>query len=129
MISVGAVSYNLRDLGTDWTPRGYGGGVALLPMPALLFAFDVVWTKVLGDATRDHALQYMGGGEFTFAASAALRAGGGRDGLTGNGFFTVGLTGLSAEAGALDIGMRQDVSGQGRSTIVAVSARLFIPSM
>jgi len=128
-ISVGAVAYNLLDLDTPWVPRGYGGGVAVLPIPALLFAFDMVWTNVYGDATREHALQFMGGGEFSFAASAALRAGGGRDGLTENGFATVGITGLSAEIGAVDLGVRQDLSGQDKSTVVSVSMRLFVPSM
>jgi hypothetical protein len=31
--------------------------------------------------------------------------------------------------GALDVGLRQDVSGNSKSTIVGVSARLFIPAM
>ncbi len=128
-ISIAAVGYNLRDLGTPWTPRGAGGGVAFIPMPTLLFAFDTVWTKVYGDPTRDQALQYMGGGEFSFAASAAIRAGGGYDGVTRNGYASAGLTWLSPEMGAIDFGLRQDVSGVERTTIVGVSARLFIPSM
>jgi len=128
-ISIAAVGYNLRDLGTPWTPRGAGGGVAFIPMPTLLFAFDTVWTKVYGDPTRDQALQYMGGGELSFAASAAIRAGGGYDGVTRNGYASGGLTWLSPEMGAIDFGLRQDVSGVERTTIVGVSVRLFIPSM
>ena len=77
--ALGAVAYNLRDLDTPWAPRGYGGGLAVLPMPTLLLVFDTVWTKAYGDPTRDHVLQFMGGGEFSFAAGAAVRAGGGRE--------------------------------------------------
>jgi hypothetical protein len=31
--------------------------------------------------------------------------------------------------GSLDVGLRQDVSGNSKSTIVGVSARLFVPAM
>ena len=71
----------------------------------------------------------MGGGEFSFSTSAALRAGGGSDGLSKNGYITAGLSGISASIGSLDVGFRQDVSGATKSTIVGVSARLFVPSM
>jgi hypothetical protein len=127
--SIGAVGYNLRDLDTSWAPRGLGGGVAVLPMPALLLVFDMVWAKVGGDDPRDQVLHFMGGGEFSFAAVAAIRAGGGRDGLTKNSFVSAGLTGFSSDIGAIDLGVRQDVSGEGKTTIVGVSARLFVPSM
>jgi hypothetical protein len=127
-VSLGAVAYNLRDLDTPWAPRGYGGGVALLPFPALLLVFDVVSTKVYGDTSRDQALQYMGGGEFSLGNVAAIRAGGGHDGLTRNGFVSAGITLLASDLGALDFGLRQDVSGEGRTTLIGVSARLFVPS-
>lgn len=128
-VSVGAVAYNLMDVDTAWAPRGYGGGVAVLPFPALILAFDVVATEVSGDPERDHALSYMGGGEFSLGTAAGLRAGGGRDGLTRNGYATAGFTLISAELGALDLGFRQDVSGEEKTTILGVSARLFVPSM
>ena len=128
-LSVGAVGYNLLDRETPWAPRAVGGGIAILPMPGLLFVFDSVLEKVYGDSTRDKAMYYMGGGEFSFFASAALRAGGGRDGLTKNGYVSAGVSTLSADIGALDVGLRQDVSGEKKSTIVGVSARLFVPSM
>jgi hypothetical protein len=126
-ISLGGVAYNLRDLHTAWSPRGYAGGVGVLPMPALLLVFDAVWTKVDGDPARDYASSYMGGGEFSFASSAAVRAGGGRDGLSRNDYISVGLTALAAEVGAVDIGFRQDLSGQNKTTIIGASARLFVP--
>jgi len=128
-ISVGAVAYNLIDVDTAWVPRGYGGGVAVLPFPALILAFDVVATEVSGDPERDRALSYMGGGEFSLGTAAGLRAGGGRDGLTRNGYATAGFTLISAELGALDLGFRQDVSGEEKTTVLGVSARLFVPSM
>ena len=124
--SIGAVAYNLRDLGITWAPKAYGGGVAIMPMPALIFVFDIVAQDVPG---HDSAVYYMGGGEFSFSTSAALRAGGGSDGLSKNGYITAGLSGISASIGSLDVGFRQDVSGATKSTIVGVSARLFVPSM
>lgn len=128
-LSLGAAAYNLIDVDTAWAPRAYGGGIAVLPFPALIIAFDVVATDVSGDPERDRALSYMGGGEFSLGTAAGLRAGGGRDGLTRNGYATAGFTLLSAELGALDVGFRQDVSGAEKTTILGVSARLFVPSM
>lgn len=126
-LSLGAVAYNLRDFDTPWAPRGYGGGVALLPFPALLLVFDVVWTKVYGDTARDQAFQYMGGGEFSLGNTVAIRAGGGHDGLTRNGYVSAGITLLAADLGAIDFGLRQDVSGEDKTTLIGVSARLFVP--
>jgi hypothetical protein len=128
-ISVAAVAYNLREVATAWAPFAVGGGAALLPMQGLLLAFDTVWTKVYGDPERSHALHFMGGAEFSLAAAAYLRAGGGHDGLTKNGYISGGVTMLSANLGALDLGARQDVSGETKNTIVAVTARLFVPGM
>ena len=128
-ISLGAVGYNLRDFGIPWLPRGVGGGVALLPMPTLLLVFDTVVEKVYGDPSRDRTTHYMGGGEFSFSSAGAIRAGGGWNGLTKNGYISAGFSALSAEIGALDLGVRQDVSGQNKSTIFGISVRLFVPSI
>jgi hypothetical protein len=128
-LSIGAAGYNLLDRDTPWAPRAVGGGVAVLPMPMLLLVFDSVLEKVYDNSGRDKVMYYMGGGEFSFAASAAIRAGGGRDGLTKNGYVSAGVSLLSAEIGALDIGLRQDVSGAKKTTVFGVSARLFVPSM
>ena len=54
--------------------------------------------------------------------------GGGRDGLSKNGYVAGGISLLSGDIGALDVGLRQDVSGNTKATIVGVSARLFVPS-
>jgi len=128
-LSVGAVGYNLLDRETPWAPRAVGGGIAVLPSPTLLFVFDSVMEKVYGDSTRDKVMYYMGGGEISFAASFAVRAGGGHDGMSGNTYVSAGVSTLSADIGALDIGFRQDVSGQKKATIVGISARIFVPSM
>jgi len=125
-VAVGAVGYNLRDLGTGFAPRGFGGGAAVLPVPALLLVFDAVVQKVEG---ADSAIYYMGGAEFSYAAAVAFRAGGGRDGITKNAYVTAGLSAISAEVGTIDIGFRQDVSGTAKTAVFGVSARLFVPSM
>ncbi len=128
-VSIGAVGYNLVERDTPWAPKAVGGGVAVLPMPSLILVFDSVLEKVYGDSTRDRAMYYMGGVELSFASSAAIRAGGGRDGLTKNGYVSGGISLLSADIGALDVGLRQDVSGVNKTTVIGVSARLFVPSM
>lgn len=128
MLSVGVVGTNLFDKGMPWAPRTLGGGVALLPLPTLILLFDTVWQKVY-DGSRDQVLSYMGGGEFSFAGSAAFRFGGGRDGLSKNGYVAGGISLLSSDIGALDVGVHQDVSGNTKTTIVGVSARIFVPSV
>jgi hypothetical protein len=127
-LSLGAVAYNVLDHDIAWVPQGYGGGIAVLPFPALILVFDAASTKVYGDASRDQALQLMGGGEFSLGSTVAFRGGGGRDGLTRNNYCTGGVTVLLAGLGAIDIGLRQDLSGDSRTTIFGASARLFVPS-
>jgi hypothetical protein len=128
-LSIAAVGYNLRDLDTPLLPRGFGGGLAVMPIPMFLLVADVVMDKVYDDPEHDLATHFMGGGEFSFSTAAALRAGGGHDGLTKNNYFSVGLSGISPDVGAIDIGLRQDVSGERKVTLIGVSARLFVPSM
>jgi hypothetical protein len=128
-LSFGVAGYNLRDFGIAWVPRGVGGGVAVLPSPMLIFVFDTVYERVYGNPARDDVVHYMGGGELSFSSSGAIRAGGGWNGLTKNGYVSAGVSALSAEVGALDVGLRQDVSGESRTTIVGISVRLFVPGM
>ena len=128
-LSLAAIGYNLNDLGTAWAPRAFGGGIAILPMPILLIGYDMVWETVYGDPTREKALYYMGGAEFTLDQVAAFRAGGGKDGLTKNGYFSVGFSGIQSQVGALDIGFRRDISGHSQATILSVSARIFVPAL
>ena len=57
----------------------------------------------------------------------ALRAGGGYDGVRDNGYFSVGVSAVS-EVGAIDFALQRDISGDGKATIAAISARLFVPT-
>jgi len=128
-LSIGAAGYNLLDRQTPWAPRAVGGGVAVLPLPNLILMFDSVLEKDYVSTTRDKVMYYMGGGEFSLATAAAIRAGGGHDGMSGNNYVSAGVSTISAEIGALDLGLRQDVSGQKKTTVVGISARLFVPTM
>jgi hypothetical protein len=111
-----------------WLPRTFGGGVAVIPMPMLLFAFDVVTEKVSNDATRDQATHYMGGGELMLGQVIAIRAGGGKDGFSKNTYFSAGFSAIQGGVGALDFGFRRDISGKELTTL-SVSARFFVPAI
>ena len=128
LLSFGAVGYNLLDRDTPWAPRAVGGGIAIVPITSLLFVFDSVLEKVY-DGSRDSAMYYMGGGELSFSSAAAFRVGGGYDGLSKCGYISAGISAISVDVGALDVGLRQDISGENKSTIVGISARLFVPSI
>jgi hypothetical protein len=72
----------------------------------------------------------MGGATFTAYGKVAVRAGGGFDAVTQNGYGTLGISAIS-DIGALDAGVRQDLlhaAGVPRETVVNVSLRLFIPA-
>jgi len=135
LLSIGVVGYNLLDHGIQWSPKAVGGGIAILPMPSLIFVFDSVMEKVYSVEkvssvpTRDSAMHYMGGVELSISSAAAIRLGGGHDGLSKNGYVSAGVSAISADIGAIDVGLRQDVSGNSKSTIIGVSARLFVPAM
>jgi hypothetical protein len=57
----------------------------------------------------------------------AARLGGGWDGLNKNGYLSGGVSAVST-VGALDVSMRQDISGERKGTFVGVAARLFVPT-
>ena len=128
LLSLGAVGYNLLDRDTPWAPRAVGGGIALVPITSLLFVFDSVLEKVY-DGSRNSAMYYMGGSELSFSSAAAIRVGGGYAGLSKCGYISAGVSAISADVGALDVGLRQDISGENKSIIVGISARLFVPSI
>jgi hypothetical protein len=84
--------------------------------------------------TGRHGTSLMGGIEWTMAERLGLRAGGGYDATTGNGYMTGGLSALS-EIGAVDVGFREDVTQRKvggvetpRQTMVGVNLRLFVPA-
>ncbi|HEY4394905.1 MAG TPA: hypothetical protein VGP64_12630 [Polyangia bacterium] len=136
IISIGIVGANLRDLGTSEATRAVGYGAALLPIPALLVAADGLTRFTSDSQTGRKGTSLMGGAAYTIAGKVAVRAGGGYDASTANGYLTVGAS-IVSEVGAIDGGLRQDVSqgvivaggGLARETVVGVSLRLFIPSM
>jgi hypothetical protein len=132
-LSVGFVGSNLRQLGLASAPRTLGYGAALgLGTDAMLVVdglstLDTAAT-VTGPAPRK-GTRLSAGAEVMLAKKLVLRAGGGYDGHTQNGFFTAGLAAVS-EAGALDFGLRQDAFRGGaapRETIFGAGFRLFVP--
>lgn len=124
-VAVAAVGYNLRELDRVGARRAFGGGLALTAVTNLLVAADGLLQPALdGD---DNRLTIAGGAEYVVANRVGLRAGGGRDGVRENAYAAGGAS-LLSEIGALDVGVRQDLSGSSRETFVAVSARLFVPS-
>ncbi len=129
VFSLGVVGYNLRDLNLGVAPRSIGYGAALSPTDFLLIAVDAV-TNLTADAPLPRTgTRVSAGAELFLAKKVALRAGGGYDGITQNGFFTAGLAAVS-EAGALDVGLRQDAFQHGdspRDTVFGASVRVFVP--
>jgi hypothetical protein len=129
VLSVGVVGYNLRDLNVGVAPQAIGYGAALSPTDFLLIAVDGVTNLTADPPLPRKGTRVSGGVELFLAKKVVLRAGGGYDGVTQNGFFTAGLAAVS-EAGALDFGMRQDAFQRGdapRDTILGASLRIFVP--
>lgn len=130
MVSLALVGRNLRDLHNSYAPVGIAYGAALLPIPGLLLVADGITHFTADNLSGRKGTSAMAGGEFTFGGKAALRAGGGYDAFTGNGYGSVGAS-LVSEVAALDGGLRQDIfvdATSPRVTIVGVSVRIFIPA-
>ncbi len=125
--SIGLVGYNLNDPGTQAEPLAFGGGVAVAAIPSLVVVADAVLQKIYGDPARSKAVYVMGGAEWEAVKTLAVRLGGGRDGLSENGYISGGVS-MIAEIGALDFSFRQDVSGSVKETYLGFSGRLFVPS-
>jgi hypothetical protein len=134
-ISVGVVGANLRNLGTSEATQSVGYGVALIPHASALVVADGLTRFTPDDHTGRKGTSLMGGASYTFFGKLAARVGGGYDASTGNGYVTLGASGIS-DIGAIDAGVRQDLTrstvagggSQTRETIVGVSLRLFIPA-
>lgn len=130
-LSLAAVGYNLTNPGGSVAPQAVGGGACLSLVPGLLLLVDSVLERVSKDATnpqetRSSVYHVMGGGEYQLK-SLAIRLGGGRDGLNQNDYLSGGFSFVSG-VGALDISLRQDISGGRKGTLVGVSLRLFVPA-
>jgi hypothetical protein len=135
MLSLGIVGTNLYDLQNGHAPQGVGYGVALLAGSDLVIAADGRTRFTIDNVTGRKGTSAMVGAEWTIAQRVALRAGGGYDAGSGNGYVSAGVSGVS-DIGAFDAGLRQDVVlGEGaagaanyRQTMVGVGLRLFIPA-
>jgi hypothetical protein len=127
VLTVGVAGYNLRNLSTASAPVALGYGVAVNPAPTLVLVADVVHDFTAGDDTRGVEVSAGGGAELSLAQRVTLRAGGGRDGRSRRGFITAGVA-AAFELGAIDAGVRQDVSGGAKQTYLAIGLRLFVPS-
>jgi hypothetical protein len=129
-LSVAVVGTNLRDLDNSNATRGIGYGVAVIPIADLVIAADGHTRFTPDNHTGRKGTGFMVGGDLTLAGKFGVRAGGGYDPATANGYLAAGLTAVS-DIGAIDGGIRQDIVVNGttpRSTIVGVSLRLFIPA-
>jgi hypothetical protein len=127
IVTLAAVGYNLRDIDLGpLAPLALGYGVAVRPLPDFVLLVDGYHDFTRGDPTRGVLTTVAGGAEFSFAQRAVLRAGGGRDGLSDRGFVTGGLAAV-AEIGALEVSVRQDVSGDVKVTYIGAGLRLFVP--
>lgn len=129
-LSVAVVGTNLRNLHNSHATQGVGYGVAVIPIPDLVIAADG-WTRLTPDNfTQRKGTNVMVGADLTLGGKFGVRAGGGYDSATQNGYAAAGLSAVS-EIGAIDGAIRQDVFVYGdvpRATIVAISLRLFIPA-
>jgi hypothetical protein len=126
MLTIGIVGYNLRDLSTVNAPVAIGYGIALSPIADLVIAVDGLHDLTTSDPTIGTRTTVGGGVEYMFQQKLVLRVGGGRDGGSRHGYLTAGFAGVS-ELGAIDIGLRQDISGDAKLTLFAVGLRLFVP--
>jgi hypothetical protein len=128
-LSLGFVGANLKNLSLGQAPRALGYGVAFSPGADLMLVVDGVTNLTADMPLPRKGTRLSAGGEILLAKKVTLRAGGGYDGISQNGFFTAGLAAVS-EAGTLDFGARQDAFRGGtapRDTILAISFRLFVP--
>jgi hypothetical protein len=135
MVSLGLVGANLRDLDNSQATRGIGYGGAWIPRPNLVVALDGLTRLTADNQTGRKGTSVMAGGDFTLAGKLGIRAGGGYDAVTGNGYATVGFSAIS-EIGAFDAGLREDLTrsevspgvDRPRETVLGVSLRLFVPA-
>ena len=128
-LSLGIVGANLNRLGLAQAPQALGYGLAFSPGADLLLVLDGVTNLTADPPLPRKGTRLSAGGELLLAKKVSLRAGGGYDGVSQNGFFTAGIAAVG-EAGTLDFGVRQDAFSHGaapRETILAVSFRLFVP--
>ncbi|MES1205130.1 MAG: hypothetical protein ABUS79_04260 [Pseudomonadota bacterium] len=127
MLTIGVAGYNLRDLRTRQAPVGVGYGLAFNPGSKLMVVVDGLHDFTTTDTARGVLTTVAGGAEYTFEQKVVVRLGGGRDGVAARGFVSAGAAVMS-ELGAVDLGVRQDVSGDRKVTVLSAGLRLFVPS-
>ena len=130
VVSLAFVGRNLSDLHNSHAPVSIGYGAALLPLPGLIIAADGLTRFTADNLTGRKGTSVMAGSELVFGGKFALRAGGGYDAVTGNGYVSGGAT-VFSEIAALDGGIRQDVfvdQASPRVTVAGVSVRIFVPA-
>jgi hypothetical protein len=129
-LTVGVVGTNLRDLHNSNATQGVGYGIAVAPIPDLVIAADGYTSLTRDNYTNRKGTGFMVGGDLTLGGKFSLRAGGGYDPATANGYGALGQSAVS-EIGAIDGSIRQDLlvhEGSPRATIALISLRLFIPA-
>jgi len=128
-LNIGVVGANLIEQDSTRAPRTFGLGFALVPFPALLVDFDLVFdfnTARLTLRPDQAEAQYHFGGEYLLAQRVALRGGYVHDGVTGSNFAAFGASLVTPQI-ALDFGGRTQVDGPGQhATLFGVSLRLFL---
>jgi len=127
VLTLGVVGYNLHDLSTAAAPVAIGYGAALLPMPDLVVVADAFHDFTTSDPTRGVRTTVGAGVEYVAQRRFVARAGGGHDGGSGHAYVSAGFAGV-AEVGAIEIGARQDVTGDRKLSFVSVGLRLFVAS-
>jgi len=135
LLSLGVVASNLRDLNNFQATQAIGYGVAVLPVPALVLVADGRTRFTADPQTGRKGTSAMAGASYALFGKVGIRAGGGYDAATGNGYGTFGMSAIS-DIGALDASVRQDLFRseespgvpRPRETVVGLSLRLFIPA-
>ncbi len=126
VLTLGVVGYSLRDLSTTRAPLSLGYGAALVPLPELTVAIDVFHDFTTSDPTRGVRTSVAAGAEFRPATRMSFRGGVGDDGGLEHTYLSAGFAAIS-EAGAVDLSLRQDLTGSARGTTFVASLRVFVP--
>lgn len=126
ILTVGVVGYSLRDLSTTRAPLALGYGAAISPLPELTAAFDVFHDFTTSDPTRGVRTSVALGAEVRPAERMSFRGGAGHDGGLERNYLSAGFAAIS-EAGAVDVSLRQDITGATKGTTFVVSLRVFVP--
>jgi hypothetical protein len=124
-LTLGVVGYNLHDLSTSLAPTSLGYGAAVNVVPELIIAADLFHDFTTWDATRGVRTTVAAGVDYTWAQSTAFRAGVGHDGSRDHGYVSAGFAAMS-DIGAVDLSLRQDITGTGKVTTFIASLRLFV---